>query len=382
MKIVADKNIPFVQACFAHLGDVEILEAADINASAAADAAILLGRSYTRVNETLLGGSKVEFVATATIGVDHIDQVYLADRGIGFASAPGCNANSVAEYVVASLLTVAQRHQIDLGGASIGVIGVGNVGSRVAVKCHGMGMKVVLHDPPQARESGDPRFEPMEAVFGCDFVTLHTPLTREGRDATYHLADQAFFRSLKPGAVFMNSGRGPVHDTGALWHALEAGALKSICLDVWEGEPAIDWALLERVDIGTSHIAGYSYDGKVGGLMGVYHAVCDHLGVEPQHGAEDFLPKPDLPSVDARPFAGTDQEILHQTVQQVYSVDRDDQELRRVLARPAADRPALFDDLRTNYPRRREFRNTEVTVDDRHSSLALKLSGIGFRIAR
>ena len=254
MKIVADRIIPFVQECFSHLGDVEIMEGADINASAVADAAILLGRSVTRVNEALLAGSKVEFVATATIGVDHIDQVYLAERGIGFASAPGCNANSVAEYVVASLLTIAQRHEVDLGGASIGVIGVGNVGSRVACKCHAMGMKVVLHDPPQARENGDPRFEPMEAVFACDFVTLHTPLTGEGPDPTYHLADGAFFGGLRPGVVFMNSGRGPVHDTGALWHALEGGAFKSICLDVWEGEPAIDWALLERVDIHPNHL--------------------------------------------------------------------------------------------------------------------------------
>ena len=381
MKIIADKNIPFVQECFSHLGNVEIWEGADIDASVVADAAILLGRSVTRVNESLLGGSKVEFVATATIGMDHIDRAYLAERGIGFASTPGSNANAVAEYVVASLLTVAQRHEIDLGGASIGVIGVGNVGSRVAGKCHAIGMKVVLHDPPQARENGDPRFEPMEAVFACDFVTLHTPLTGEGPDPTYHLADGAFFGGLRPGVVFMNSGRGPVHDTGALWHALEGGAFKSICLDVWEGEPAIDWALLERVDIGTSHIAGYSYEGRVGGLMGVYRAVCDHLGVKPQHRAEDFLPEPDLPSLDARLLRGTDQEILHQTVQQVYSVERDDQDLRRVLARPAADRPALFDGLRTNYPRRREFRNTEVTVDDPYSSLALKLSGIGFRIA-
>ena len=356
------------------------MEGADINASAVADAAILLGRSVTRVNEALLAGSKVEFVATATIGVDHIDQVYLAERGIGFASAPGCNANSVAEYVVASLLTIAQRHEVDLGGASIGVIGVGNVGSRVAVKCHAIGMKVVLHDPPQAREIEDPRFEPIEAVFGCDFVTLHTPLTRVGRDPTYHLADEAFFHGLKPGAVFMNSGRGPVHDTQALWHALQAGSLKAICLDVWEGEPAIDWALLERADIGTSHIAGYSYDGKVGGLLGVYRAVCDHLSVEPQHVAGDFLPEPDLPSVDARSFAGTDQEILDQTVQRVYSVEKDDKDLRRVLTHPESKRPALFDGLRTNYPRRREFQNTEVVVGDLHSSLAGKLSGIGFRI--
>lgn len=380
MRIVADKNIPFVQECFSHLGDVEILEAADIDASALADAAILLGRSYTQVNETLLAGSKVAFVATATIGVDHIDQVYLAKRGIGFSSAPGSNANSVAEYVVASLLTVAQRHEIDLGAATIGIIGVGNVGSRVAAKCHGLGLKVVLYDPPQARESRDFRFEPMEAVFGCDFVTLHTPLTREGPDPTFHLADDAFFGGLKPGVVFMNSGRGPVHDTGALWPALETGAIKSICLDVWEGEPAIDWALLERVDVGTPHIAGYSYDGKIRGLMGVYHAVCDHLGVEPQHGAEDFLPEPDLPSIDARLLSGTDQEILHQTIQQVYSLERDDQDLRRVLVHPAADRPPLFDGLRTNYRRRREFQNTEVVVDDKHSSLAGKLSGIGFRV--
>ena len=213
----------------------------------------------------MLANSKVKFVATATIGFEHVDVDYLKNSNIGFASAPGSNANSVADYIVAALLSVAQKHKITLEGKSIGVVGVGNVGSKVAKKCAALGMIVKLNDPPLSRQTGDAKYRPLNELFDCDFITLHTPLTREGQDKTYHLADDKFFASLKTGCVFINTCRGAVHDTAALKAAIQNKKLGAVILDVWENEPNIDCELLRMVDISTPHIAGYSLDGKIAG---------------------------------------------------------------------------------------------------------------------
>jgi erythronate-4-phosphate dehydrogenase len=175
MKIVADANIPFVRECFSSVGEVEVLSGRDITAQVVAKADALLVRSITPVNEGLLAGSTVQFVGTATIGFDHVDLGCLERNRIGFASAPGSNANSAAEYILAALLEVGRRHQIQLEGRSMGVIGVGNVGSRVARKCEALGMHVLRNDPPLQRQTRDPQYVPLEALYGCDFLTIHTP---------------------------------------------------------------------------------------------------------------------------------------------------------------------------------------------------------------
>jgi erythronate-4-phosphate dehydrogenase len=251
MKILADANIPFVRECFSSVGSVEVLSGRDITPGVLADAEALLVRSITPVNRELLAGSAVRFVGTATIGFDHVDRAWLAQNGIGFASAPGSNANSAAEYVIAALLEIGRRHQLRLEGKSIGVVGVGNVGSRVATKCEALGMRVLRNDPPLQRQTGDPQYAPLPALFDCDFVTIHTPLTREGTDRTYHLADAGFFSSLKQGAVFLNAARGAIVDSPALKAAVRSGRLGAVVLDVWEDEPRIDTELLEMVDLGT-----------------------------------------------------------------------------------------------------------------------------------
>lgn len=207
MKIIADENIPFVAECFSSIGDVEPVLGREITLSLVGDADILLVRSITKVNSDLLAGSKVRFVGTATIGFDHIDVEYLKKNNIGFASAPGSNANSAAEYVIAAILEIGQKHKINLEGKSIGIIGVGNVGSRVAKKCAALGMKVYLNDPPLQRQTSDAKYLPIEGLFDCDFITLHTPLTSEGIDKTFHLANDTFFKSLKTESVFINTSR-------------------------------------------------------------------------------------------------------------------------------------------------------------------------------
>lgn len=379
MKIIADENIPFVKECFASIGDVQTLSGRKITPDAIAEADVLLVRSITPVNEKLLAGSKVNFVATATIGFEHVDVDYLKNRGIGFASAPGSNANSVADYIVAALLSVAQKHKITLEGKSIGVVGVGNVGSKVAKKCDALGMIVKLNDPPLSRKTGDVKYRPLNELFDCDFITLHTPLTREGQDKTYHLADDKFFASLKTGCVFINTCRGAVHDTAALKAAIKNRKLGAVILDVWENEPNIDCELLRLVDISTPHIAGYSLDGKIAGMIMIYNAACEHFGVKPRHKIEDFLPPPTVPQITIDKIDTNSQKLLHEIVRQVYLINRDDFNTREIAMVEQEKRGKFFDDLRKNYPVRREFQNTKIIMTS-ENSLKTKLSGIGFRI--
>jgi len=379
MKIVADANIPFVKECFSSIGEVTVIGGREITPGVVADADILLVRSITPVCEKLLAGSKVRFVATATIGLDHVDIDFLGRSNIGFASAPGSNANSAAEYVVAGLLDIGQRHAFDLEDRSIGIIGVGNVGGRVAKKCAAMGMDVYLNDPPLRRQTGDAKYLPLEKLFDCDFITFHTPLTFEGRDKTHHLADEKFFKSLKQRCVFVNASRGPVVDGGALKSAIRSGRLRAVVLDVWENEPNIETELLSMVDLGTPHVAGYSLDGKIAGMIMIYKAVCEYFEVEPKFDLQDFLPEPAVPELKVDPNITNDQDALLRAVRKIYRIDKDDTSLRRMLDKPAEQRGEYFDSLRKNYPVRREFQNTSVVLKDDNSSLAKKLIGVGFK---
>ncbi len=380
MKIVADANIPFVQECFSSIADVEVMGGRDMTPQAVAGADALLVRSITSVNEPLLAVSSVRFVGTATIGFDHVDRNYLERCDIGFASAPGSNANSAAEYVIAAVLELGRRHGIHLEGKSIGVIGVGNVGSRVAAKCEGLGMKVLRNDPPLQRQTGDAKYVPIKALYDCDFITFHTPLTHEGIDKTFHLADETFFNSLKPGAILLNASRGAVVDSVALKAALSAGRLQAVALDVWENEPDIEIELLKMVDLGSPHIAGYSLDGKIAGLIMIYEAVCRHFGLTPERGVEDFLPEAGVPRLDLPTETRDDEAVLAEAVEAVYSIRTDDIALRQIEAEPPGTRGRFFDALRKHYPVRREFHNTTVVLDDSASGLAAKLQGLGFKV--
>lgn len=381
MKIIADANIPFVVECFSSVGQVETVPGRQMTAEIIRHADVLLVRSVTQVGQSLLSGSKVQFVATATIGFEHVDTEYLAKSNIGFASAPGSNANSVADYMVAALLSLAGKHNIKLEGKSIGIIGVGNVGSRVEKKAEALGMKVYLNDPPLKRETGDTKYLPIQELFGCDFITLHTPLTFEGTDKTFHLADGKFFESLKPGCGFINTARGGVMDTPALKAAIKSGKLGPVVLDVWENEPNIDVELLRMVDLSTPHIAGYSLDGKVAATIMVYEAMCKYFGLKPEKTADHFLPKPQVPEIAIQDQSGDEQEIIRQTVQQIYVINRDDFNTREIAIVPEDQRGKFFDGLRRTYPQRREFQNTTVLVKDKKSNLARKLHGMGFQVS-
>ncbi len=396
MKIIADANIPFVADCFSSIGEVKIVGGREITPGIVSDADVLLVRSITPVGADLLNGSKVRFVATATIGFDHIDVDFLRRNNIGFASAPGSNSNSAAEYIIAGLLEIGRKYDIDLEDKTIGIIGVGNVGSRVAKKCAALGMQIYLNDPPLQRETGEAKYLPLKELFDCDFITLHTPLTFEGVDKTYHLADEKFFKSLKERCVFVNASRGGVVDSNALKAAIRSGRLRAVVLDVWEDEPNIDIELLEMVDIGTPHIAGYSLDGKIAGMIMIYKAVCEYFGLEAEFEIEDFLPEPAVGQLRIEPNTDNEQAALANAVQKIYDIREDDVRLRRVCEKPVEKRGELFDGLRKNYPVRREFQNTQIVIKEvstegtedtenklkRSSSMKVlseKLVGIGFK---
>jgi erythronate-4-phosphate dehydrogenase len=359
---------------------VKVVSGRNMSQSILKEVEVLLVRSITKVDDKLLDGTRIKFVGTTTIGDEHLDKTFLKSRGIGFASAPGSNANSVAEYVVAALLSIARKKKINLKGKSIGVVGVGNIGSLVENKVQALGMQPVLNDPPLQRQTSDSKYRPIKELFDCDFISLHIPLTYEGEDKTYHMANDKFFNSLKKKCVFMNTSRGGVVDTKSLKNAISNDKLKAVVLDVWENEPDIDYDLLRNVDLGTPHIAGYSLDGKVNGMVMIYEAVCKYFGLSSELNIEDILPDAEKTEVKVDYGDKDEQQVLHETVQEVYAINRDDFNMREILMVPNQERGVFFDGLRKNYSVRREFQNTKIVLDKPSEGLIKKLKGIDFKV--
>ncbi|MCD6404742.1 MAG: 4-phosphoerythronate dehydrogenase [Planctomycetes bacterium] len=380
MKVVADENIPFAAEAFGTLGGVTLVRGRAMTAKLLADADILLVRSVTKVDRDLLEGSHVRFVATATIGTDHIDTDYLDKRGIGFASAPGSNATSVAEYVTAALLVLAKRGGYRLQDKSIGVVGVGNVGSRVATRAEALGMKVLLNDPPLARKTHDEKYLPLTRLFEADFLTIHTPLAYGGPDPTYQIVNEEFVATMKPGSVLVNTARGQIAETRALKRALDSDQLSEVVLDVWENEPNPNTGLIERAAIATPHIAGYGLDGKVRGTEMIYTAACSFLGKAPLWEMADVLPTPRCPNLEIDADGRQNEDVFREVVLDVCDIEGDDARMRDILTLPEAKRPAFFDKLRKTYPVRREFHNTCITLKHAGDALVGKLRALGFRI--
>lgn len=378
MKIVVDENIPYGKAAFSSLGDVVLRPGRAISREDVRVADLLMVRSITRVNAELLEGSTVRFVATATIGVDHLDEAYLKDRGIAYASAPGCNANSVAEYITAALLVMAESRGFKLWDRTLGIVGHGNVGKRVEQKARALGLKVVLNDPPLERETGDAKYRPLEEIFDCNIITVHVPLTKAGPDATYRMLNTEFFSRCKTGTLILNTSRGAVCDGNALRQALESGKIGAAALDVWEGEPNVDLELLSNCAIATPHIAGYSFDGKVNGTRQIYEAACGFHGMAPTWDPTPLLPAPDVPEVRVDGAARSVQAELAKTVSRVYDILADDKRMRALLTMPSAERGPYFDRLRKEYPQRREFQNTRVVVEPKNAVLGKTLQNLGF----
>ena len=363
MRLVVDENLLAAEAAFAGWGELVARPGRRIGPADVAAADALFVRSVTPVDAALLGDSRVRFVGSATIGTDHVDRDWLAAAGIGFAHAPGCNAAAVADWVVAALAALADRGVATLRGGTAGVIGVGNVGARVAARLAALGFRVRCCDPPRARAEGDRGFVDLASALASDVVTLHVPLTHSGADPTAGLIDAAALARIPRGAVLLNAARGGVIDESALRARLECGPPLHVALDTWAGEPGIDPELLARVDLGTPHIAGYSLEGRLRGTAMVAQAAAAHFGLTPDWDWRRQLPAAPGPL----PASG-----LVDAVLAAYDPRTDDRALRATLAEPADERGRAFDALRRDYPLRREFGAWPV------SATASTLAAAGF----
>ena len=338
MKIVVDDKIPYIQEKLRLLTDeVCPMNGAAIHAADVRDADALIVRTRTRCDEALLKGSKVRFVATATIGFDHIDGGWLERAGIAWTSCPGCNAASVAQYLECSLLLLQREKGLSLQQSTLGIVGCGHVGSKVKAVAEQLGMRVLVCDPPLEKvNSQQPKtnsYVPLDIIERqADVITFPVPLTREGEYATWHMADEAFFHRLSRIPYIINTSRGEVVDNLALLSALQDGRVRDAVIDVWEGEPRLHLPLLDRVFIGTPHIAGYSADGKVNADNMVMDALCRHFGLP--HPGKVMPPK--LPATF--PYTGDPLEL--------YNPLKDTFALK--------SNPSDFESLRNHYPLRRE----------------------------
>ena len=381
MLIVADENIPLLDSFFGDMGEIRRVSGRSMSGEDVRDADILLARSVTRVNRELLEGSRVRFVGTTTIGTDHVDLDWLEQAGIRFSAAPGCNANSVAEYVLSVLSLHAERRGLsDWSQLSVGIVGVGNVGGELARKLDRLGFDVRLCDPPRAdREEDNEEFVALEEAMKCDVVSLHTPLTREGDHPTLHMIGNAELETLGANQLLINAGRGEVIDSSALLARLEQGNAPVVVLDVWEQEPRIHPELVDRVWLATPHIAGYSLEGKVQGTEMIYQALSQFLGLPVRKKAGQFLPEPALSKISFTSSA-KEEDAIRIALRACYDPRRDDAKLRNTMAGSPEERGAAFDRLRRDYPVRRECSSLKIQLKGTSKSLQDSFRAIGFKL--
>lgn len=338
MKVIVDNKIPYIREAIEQIAD-EVIYAPgkDFTPELVQDADALIIRTRTRCDRSLLAGSKVKFIATATIGFDHIDTAYCREAGITWTNAPGCNSASVAQYIQSALFILQQTRGMKLNQMTIGIVGVGNVGSKVADVARKLGIQVMLNDLPREEREESTMFASLKSIAEkCDIITFHVPLYKEGKYKTFHLADEAFFRSLKRSPIIINTSRGEVIETAALLKALQTGLISDAVIDVWENEPDINLTLLYKVFIGTPHIAGYSADGKANATRMSLGSLCRHFGIQADYHIAP--PEPENPII----IASTPTEAYLK----MYDPRKDCEALRA--------HPELFEKLRGDYPLRRE----------------------------
>ncbi|MBF6624878.1 MAG: 4-phosphoerythronate dehydrogenase PdxB [Pseudomonas stutzeri] len=378
MRILADENIPLVDAFFAEFGDIHRMPGRRINRAALEQADVLLVRSVTRVDRELLEGSQVRFVGTCTIGTDHLDLDYFAEAGIAWASAPGCNARGVVDYVLGSLLALAEGEGVDLSSRCYGVVGAGEVGGRLVDVLRGLGWEVKVCDPPRQTREACGFVSLDEIIETCDVISLHTPLILGGAHATFHLLDQARLERLRAGSWLINASRGAVVDNTALRNQLAQRQDIQAVLDVWEDEPQVNVELAELCWIATPHIAGYSLDGKLRGTAQIYQAFCASKGLVPKLELAALMPSAPLRGLSFADTASAD-ELLATVCRAVYDPRRDDAAFRRTLGGDDEQRRMGFDQLRKDYPPRREIDGLEMDVAGQ-ASLEQVVRALGARL--
>lgn len=374
MKIVCDNKIPFLKGVLEPFAEVVYLPGRETTPEVVHDADAIITRTRTICGESLLKGSSVKVIATATIGFDHIDTAWVESAGIVWSNAPGCNSWSVKQYLASVLCTLSDRFGFELEGRTLGVVGVGNVGSKVARIASLLGMKVLLCDPPRARREGTEAFVDIdEIVASSDIITLHVPLNKTGEDCTVHLFDGERINAMRPDQILINSSRGPVVDNRALKLALKEGRIRAAVLDTWEGEPDLDRELMDLLALTTPHIAGYSADGKANGTAASVQTVARCLGLPLEDWRPADLPLPEQPlafEIDAQ--GKSCGQVLKEAILHTYRVEEDSDRLRR--------NPELFEQLRGDYQIRREFTAFSVRLIGGDEYEAGLLRQIGFKI--
>ena len=373
MKIIIDDKIPYIKGALEPYAEVIYLPGNLTTADVVKDADALITRTRTICNQAVLEGSNVKFIATATIGFDHIDTHYCKNAGIEWVNAPGCNAESVNQYISSALLSYAKREHMNLAGKTIGIVGVGQVGSRVAKTCEILGMNVLLNDPPRERAEGSSQFVSIQKVRQqADIISFHVPLNRQGIDKTFHMVDEVFIQGLRKKPLIINTCRGEVFATQAVRNAREQNALSGMVIDCWEYEPDIDLKLLKLVDYATSHIAGYSKDGKANGTTSSVQAISKFFGLGIDEWQPSGVDAPDSPIIELDGNNKTEQAILAEVILATYLIESDDEALR--------DHPHLFEQLRGDYPVRREFNFYSIKAHNVEADVRKKLKNLGFAL--
>ena len=372
MKIIIDDKIPYIEGVLEPFAEVVYLSGNLTTAEVVKDADALITRTRTICSKETLQGSKVKFIATATIGFDHIDTDYCKGAGIEWANAPGCNAESVKQYISSVLVSFSKRKRFALKDKTIGIIGVGQVGSRVAKTCEILGMKVLLNDPPRQRAEGPSQFVSLQTIQQqADIITFHVPLNREGIDSTYHMVDEKFLQGLTNKALIINTCRGEVFDSEAVYKAAQQHGLSGLVIDCWENEPELDLNLLNLADYGTPHIAGYSKDGKANGTKISVQAISKFFKL----GMDDWEPcgveTPGNPVIELDGYKRGEDSNLAEAILTTYDIEADDQALR--------DKPHLFEQLRGDYPVRREFDSYSIRARNVDIEILEKLKKLGFK---
>lgn len=383
MKTICAESVLFGKEAMSTLGRADIWPDKEIDQQTVSGADALVVRSKTRVDARLVAGSRLRFAGTATAGFDHIDARAMADNNIAWMAAEGCNAVSVAEYVLAALLELARRNGFCLGGLHLGIVGVGQVGSRLAKRAQALGMKVYLNDPPRALLEPSIPFMSLEEMLPLvDVVSLHTPLNDEGPYRTRGLAGADFFRMIKPGAIFINASRGEVLREGMLLDSLDSGKIRHAVLDVWDNEPCCNRELLKRVDLATPHIAGYSFDGKLRGTEMVYAAACRHFDLPGVWDASALKPFSPLPAFRVCRRDGVPERVLSAIVPRIYDIAADDARLRQCIDKTPEERGVHFELLRKEYPVRREWSGTTLTLENTVRPDAPLYESLGFQLRK
>jgi len=373
MKVIIDNKIPYIKGALEPFAEVIYLPGKETTPEVVKDADAIITRTRTKCNEQLLADSSVKIIATATIGYDHIDTAYCEKAGIEWTNAPGCNSWSVAQYMMAALHTLALEKNIELSTMTIGVIGAGNVGSKVASLCSLLGMKVLINDPPRERKEGSEGFVSIEQIKQqADIITLHTPLTYEGEDKTYHLIDEQFIDSCENDFFLINAARGEILDTQATLTALKFGKIKEAIIDCWENEPEIDLDLLDHTIISTPHIAGYSRDGKANGTKISIQAISRKLklGIDDWECSNIELPENTTILLDGT--GKSDQEVIAEAILTTYPIMEDNNRLKFY--------PRTFEKQRGDYPVRREFPVYAVKAENVSETTLKIIAGLGFQM--